>query len=87
VSKQYLPPKEVGKLFINGLCHPICRFAHLVLPIYQPVAMPVPLFQGGTGSEIIPALASGHGRYITVTPEQVLVSVGEWPSHITAINL
>ena len=28
------------------------------------------------------ALASGHGRYITVTPERTLVSVGEWPLHI-----
>jgi WD40 repeat protein len=27
------------------------------------------------------ALASGHGRYITVTPERTLVSVGEWPLH------
>jgi hypothetical protein len=25
------------------------------------------------------ALASGHGRYMTVTPERALVSVGEWP--------
>jgi hypothetical protein len=32
------------------------------------------------------ALASGHGRYITVTPEQTLVSVGEWPLHITVIE-
>ena len=29
------------------------------------------------------ALASGHGRYITVTTERTLVSVGEWPLHIT----
>ena len=28
------------------------------------------------------ALASGHGRYITVIPERALVSVGEWPLHI-----
>ena len=45
------------------------------------------------GTEIIPvkhshtrikplALANGHGRYITVTPERALVSVGEWPLHI-----
>jgi hypothetical protein len=33
------------------------------------------------------ALASGHGRYITVTPERTRVSVGEWPLHIAAINL
>jgi hypothetical protein len=32
-------------------------------------------------------LASGHGRYITVTPERKLVSVGEWPLHIAVINL
>jgi hypothetical protein len=33
------------------------------------------------------ALASGHGRYITVTPERILVSVREWPLHIAVINL
>jgi hypothetical protein len=35
------------------------------------------------------ALASGHGRYITVTPKRALVSVGEWewPLHITVVNL
>jgi hypothetical protein len=33
------------------------------------------------------ALASGHGRYITVTPERTLVSVGEWSLHIAVINL
>jgi hypothetical protein len=33
------------------------------------------------------ALASGHGRYITVTPERELVSVGEWLLHTTVINL
>jgi hypothetical protein len=44
------------------------------------------------GAEIIPvkdshtrikplALASGHGRYITVTPERTLLSAGEWPLH------
>jgi hypothetical protein len=33
------------------------------------------------------ALASGHGRYITVTPERTLVSVGELPLHIAVINL
>jgi hypothetical protein len=33
------------------------------------------------------ALASGHGRYITVTPERTLVSVGECPLHIAVINL
>jgi hypothetical protein len=32
------------------------------------------------------ASASGHGRYITVTPERVLVSVGVWPLPITVIN-
>jgi hypothetical protein len=30
------------------------------------------------------ALASGHGRYITVTPERALVSARGWPLHITA---
>jgi hypothetical protein len=35
------------------------------------------------------ALASGRGRYITVTPERKFVSVGEWPLHkfVTVINL
>jgi hypothetical protein len=32
------------------------------------------------------ALASGHGRYITVTPKRTPVSVGGWPLHITVIN-
>jgi hypothetical protein len=32
-------------------------------------------------------LASGHGRYMAVTPERTLFSVGEWPLHITVINL
>jgi hypothetical protein len=27
-------------------------------------------------------LTNGHGRYITVTPERTLFSVGEWPLHI-----
>jgi hypothetical protein len=31
-------------------------------------------------------LASGHGRYITVTPERTRVSVEECPLHITVIN-
>jgi hypothetical protein len=33
------------------------------------------------------ALASGHGRYITFSPERALVSVREWPLHIAVINL
>jgi hypothetical protein len=33
------------------------------------------------------ALTNGHGRYIIVTPERTLVSVGEWPLRITVINL
>jgi len=33
------------------------------------------------------ALASGNGRYITVTPKRTLVFVGEWPLHIAVINL
>jgi hypothetical protein len=32
------------------------------------------------------ALASGHGRYITVTPERKLVSVEEWPLHIAVMH-
>ena len=30
--------------------------------------------------------ASGHGRYITVTPEQTPVSVGEWPLQISDLD-
>jgi hypothetical protein len=33
------------------------------------------------------AFPSGHGRYMAVTPERALVSVREWPLHITVINL
>jgi hypothetical protein len=33
------------------------------------------------------ALASGHGRYITITPERTFLSGGEWPLHIAVINL
>jgi hypothetical protein len=33
------------------------------------------------------ALASGHGRYIAVTPELAIVSVGEWPLRIAVINI
>jgi hypothetical protein len=33
------------------------------------------------------ALANGHGRYMTVTPERALVSVGEWPLHISGLDL
>jgi hypothetical protein len=28
------------------------------------------------------ALASGHGRYTTVTPERTIVSVGKWPLNV-----
>jgi hypothetical protein len=31
-------------------------------------------------------LTNGNGRYITVTPERTLVSVGEWPLNITVIT-
>jgi hypothetical protein len=31
------------------------------------------------------ALASGHGRHITITPERTLLSVGEWPLHVMAV--
>ena len=52
----------------------------------------------GSGTEIIPgkhsdtrikplSLTNGHGRYITVTPERMLVSVGEWPLNLTAKKL
>jgi hypothetical protein len=32
-------------------------------------------------------LASGHGRYTTVTPERALGSVGECPLHVTVANV
>jgi hypothetical protein len=32
-------------------------------------------------------LTNGHARYITVTPERTILSVGKWPLHITVINL
>jgi hypothetical protein len=32
-------------------------------------------------------LTNGHGRYMAVTPERELVSVGEWPLHVAVINL
>jgi hypothetical protein len=54
----------------------------------------------GIGTEIIPGkhsdtrikllpLTNGHGRYMAVTTERTLVSVGEWewPLNITVINL
>jgi hypothetical protein len=52
----------------------------------------------GSGTGIIPGkhsdtrikplpLTNDHGRYITVTTERTLVFVGEWPLHITIINL
>jgi hypothetical protein len=52
----------------------------------------------GSGAEIIPGkhsdtrikplpLTNGHDRYITVTPERTPASVGEWPLHMTVINL
>jgi hypothetical protein len=32
------------------------------------------------------ALTNGHGRYMTVTPEQTLASVGECPLYIYPLN-
>jgi hypothetical protein len=48
----------------------------------------MPVKDSHTRTELL-ALASGHGRYITVTPERTLASVVvvEWPLHITVINL
>jgi hypothetical protein len=31
-------------------------------------------------------LTNGHGRYMTVTPERTLASVGECPLHIWSLN-
>jgi hypothetical protein len=33
------------------------------------------------------ALASGHGRYTTATPERAPLFVGEWPLHVAAKNV
>jgi hypothetical protein len=52
----------------------------------------------GSGTEIIPGkhpdtrikplpLTNGHDRYMAVTPERALASVGGWPLHLTVINL
>jgi hypothetical protein len=46
----------------------------------------IPDKHSGTKIKLLP-LTNGHGRYITVTPERTLVSVGEWRLHITVINL
>jgi hypothetical protein len=46
----------------------------------------IPVKDSHTRTKLL-LLASGHGRYIAVTPERALVSVGEWPLNIAAINL
>jgi hypothetical protein len=66
----------------------------------RPLTREVPEQCPGSGTEIIPGkhsdintrikplpLTNGHGRYITVTTERILVSVREWPLHIAVINL
>jgi hypothetical protein len=68
--------------------------------MYIYIYISVPLIQGDLRrqTEIMPVkdshtrikpltLASGHVRYITVTPERTLVSVREWPLHISVINV
>jgi hypothetical protein len=32
-------------------------------------------------------LTNGHGRYMAVTPERTIFTVGELPLHATVINL
>jgi hypothetical protein len=32
-------------------------------------------------------LTNSHGHYMAVTPERTILSVEEWPLHITVINL
>ena len=44
----------------------------------------MPVKDPHTGTQPL-ALASGHGRHTTATPDQALVSVGEWPLHIAVI--
>jgi hypothetical protein len=39
----------------------------------------IPVEDPHTRIKPLPVVASGHGRYITFTPERVLVSVWEWP--------
>jgi hypothetical protein len=48
----------------------------------------IPGKHSDTSTRIKPLpLTSGHGRYITVTPERTLLSVGKWPLHIAIISL
>jgi hypothetical protein len=63
-------------------------FVHSKLRGNQPVGGLVPFMINIIHFRIKPlALASSHGRYITVTPERTLVSVGEWPLHVAVIIL
>jgi hypothetical protein len=68
--------------YISGLGYVFDPFTHLTL-----------IITALEGAEIIPgkdpdtrikplALTNGHGRYMTVTPERTLASVGGCPLHI-----
>ena len=72
-------------------------YTHVPVPVLE-IYYILTASRPGSGTEIIPGkhsdtrikplpLTNGHGRYITVTTERTLVSVGEWPLHITVINL
>jgi hypothetical protein len=81
-------------------CH---IYTYIYIYIYQPRSFkfkgaPGDAWDLRRRTEIIPvkdshtrikplALASGHDRYITVTSERTIVSVGEWPLHKAVINL
>jgi hypothetical protein len=71
-----------------------CCRSNILLPfirlVYRQLTAAVPFMINITHLRIKPLPSTnGHGRYITTTPEQVLVSVGEWPLHvnISVINL
>jgi hypothetical protein len=46
----------------------------------------IPDKHSDTRIKLLP-LTNGHGRYMAVTPERTILSVGEWPSHVTVIDL
>jgi hypothetical protein len=83
-----------------GACKRAWRYYYVALALSWTVSDDAP--GPGSGTAIIPGkhsdtrikplpLTNGQGRYsaryITATPEREPVSVGEWPLHITVINL
>jgi hypothetical protein len=85
------PVKLICYLFFNEKGFRICSPPIIYLLPSVFVSLPcntthrVPTL---SGTRIKPfSLANGHGRYITVTPERALVSVGGWLLHIKVIIL